>query len=169
LRYSDRLGGFGEEALEQASAGREVLEVRDHFFMRGDVPHLVLVLVLGAENEPPRRRAPAEDPGKALPPQLQALYRDLRQWRNERAKTEGIPSYVIMRNVLVVEICRRLPRSLAELKEIDGIGDGTCAKYGREILGMIPEDLSGEAERETAPDSPGERTVPGPASEGGEP
>ena len=34
---------------------------------------------------------------------------------------------------------------------------------------MIPEDLSGEAERETAPDLTDERDVPAPASEGGEP
>ncbi len=34
--------GFPEAALRQATAGREVLEARDHFFTHGNVPHLAL-------------------------------------------------------------------------------------------------------------------------------
>ncbi len=41
----------------------------------------------------------------------------------------------------IVEICKRLPRTLAELKEIEGIGEATCEKYGRDILTRIPQDL----------------------------
>ena len=47
-----------------------------------------------------------------------------------------------MRNVQVAEICRRLPRSLTALKEIEGIGEATCAKYGKDILGLIPAELA---------------------------
>ena len=32
LRYSDGLQGFPEEALRKATAGRDVLAVREHFF-----------------------------------------------------------------------------------------------------------------------------------------
>jgi superfamily II DNA helicase RecQ len=49
-----------------------------------------------------------------------------------------VPSYVIARNVQLAEICRRLPRSLAELKEVEGIGEATCEKYGRDLLARIP-------------------------------
>jgi hypothetical protein len=47
LRYSDGQQGVDEQALAQAKAGREVLEVREHFFVHGNVPHLALVLLLG--------------------------------------------------------------------------------------------------------------------------
>lgn len=145
LRYSDGLQGFPETVLAKATAGREILEVREHFFVHGNVPHLALIVLLGGDNtKQAAKRRPENDPGTTLPEHLQKLYRDLRHWRNERGKQEGVPSYVIMRNVQVAEVCRRLPRTLAALKEIEGIGEGTCAKYGKEILGLIPADLPTE-------------------------
>jgi hypothetical protein len=38
LRYSEGVQGFPEEALRQATAGHEVLEVREHSFVYGNVP-----------------------------------------------------------------------------------------------------------------------------------
>jgi superfamily II DNA helicase RecQ len=141
LRYSETLGGFPEEPLRQVLAGGNVVEQREYFFTHGGVPHLTLVLVM--DNSPngrpsgqtyPRDR---EDPGDKLPEHLQPLYRSLRQWRNDRAKQVGVPSYVIMRNVQLAEICRKLPRTLAALKAIGGVGEATTAKYGQEILGQL--------------------------------
>ncbi len=141
LRYNDNLQGFPEGPIREAAAGREILDIRDHFFVHGNVPHLLLMLLLGDGEGFAKKRRSTEDPGKDLPVHLQKLYRDIRQWRNERAKRDGIPSYVIMRNTLVAEICQRLPRTLSELKEIEGIGEAKCAKYGNEILEIIPHDL----------------------------
>lgn len=137
LRYQESVQGFVEEALTRATAGREVLEVREHFFMHGNVPHLALVLLLGEAREVTRRRE-GPDPGDELPEDRKALYRALRKWRNERARSDGVPSYIIARNAQLAEICRRLPRTLAELKEVEGIGEATCEKYGQEILAHIP-------------------------------
>ena len=145
LRYSEGLQGFSEDDLARVVSGSEVLEVRDHFFMHGNVPHLALVLLLGGDTMKPEAKfRPENDPGTTLPEHLQKLYRDLRQWRNERAKQDGVPSYVIMRNVQIADICRHLPHSLAALKEIEGIGEGTCQKYGQDILKLIPDDLQPE-------------------------
>lgn len=142
LRYSEGIQGFPEETLRQVTAGRQVLEVREHFFVHGNTPHLALTLLLAdADGGAPRRRPVGPDPGETLPEYLRSLYRDLRQWRNERARADGLPSYAIARNAQLAEICRRLPRTLAALKEIEGIGEKTCEKYGRDILGCIPKDL----------------------------
>jgi len=137
LRYSEAVQGFAEEAVTHATAGREVLDVREHFFVYGNVPHLVLVLLLGEPRHAPRRRE-GPDPGDELPENLRPLYRTLRRWRNDRARVDGVPSYVIARNAQLAEICRRLPRTLAELREVEGIGEATCAKYGQDILALIP-------------------------------
>ncbi len=149
LQYSEALGGFPEEALQAALSGKEVLEVRDHFFTHGGKPHIALVCTVGDEpvNLSPRSGAKnqREDPGKDLPEALQPLYRDLRTWRNDKAKGEGIPSYLIFRNAQLAEICKTLPRTAAALKEIEGIGEKTCEKYGQEILSLIPAGLNVDA------------------------
>ena len=143
LRYQEGQQGFPEGALRQATAGREVLEVREHFFTHGNVPHLALVLLLGdapagATRTREGQRLP--DAGEDLPEGLQGLYRDLKKWRNERARSDGVPAYAIARNAQLAEICRRQPRSLAALKEIEGFGEATCLKYGQEILARVPPE-----------------------------
>ena len=148
LRYNESLGGFPEEPLRQVLAGGNVVEQREYFFTHGGVPHLTLVLVLDSSpNGRPSGETYSrsrEDPADKLAEHLQPLYRSLRQWRNDRAKQIGTPSYVIMRNVQLAEICRTLPRTLEALKQIEGIGEGTVSKYGREILGQIPPDMQPE-------------------------
>lgn len=140
LRYNDGLGGFPEDELKKAISGREVLEVREHFYMYGNIPHITMLVMLGDKYlKEEGRRASGEDPVHTLPPHLQKLYGDLRYWRNERAKKDGVPSYVIMRNSQIADICQQMPRSLTALKEIEGIGEATCSKYGREVLALIPE------------------------------
>ncbi len=146
LRYSQALGGFPEDPLQQALAAGNLVEQREYFFVHGGVPHLTLVLVMdqapdGSPTSKSNARDRGDDPGAKLSEHLQPLYRRLREWRNERAKQVGVPSYVIMRNVQVAEICRRLPRTMAALKEIEGVGEATVAKYGEEILQQIPPDL----------------------------
>jgi hypothetical protein len=84
LRFQESVQGFVEEAVTRATAGREVLDIREQFFMYGNVPHLSLLLILGDAREMPRRRA-GPDPGDDLPEERKALYRILCTWRNERA------------------------------------------------------------------------------------
>lgn len=150
LRYSDGLQGFPEDAVREATMGRELLEVREHFFVHGNVPHLTLVLLLSDEAAGTGRMTSKArpDPGQDLPEHLRPLYRDLRAWRNERAKSEGIPSYVVFRNAQLAEICRRLPRSLSELRGIEGVGEATCRKYGKDVLAVIPADMAPVADEQ---------------------
>ena len=54
---------------------------------------------------------------------------------------ERKPAYAIARNTHLAEIVRRLPRSLAALREIDGIGEAFCRDYGAKVLGLIPDVL----------------------------
>lgn len=145
LRYSDALQGFPEDALRAATSGRDVLELREHFFVHGNVPHLGLVLLLGDGAAAPRQgpARPEDNPELQLAEALRPLYRSLRQWRNDEAKKVGIPAYAILRNAQLAQICQRLPRSLAALREIEGVGEATCAKYGVALLALLPSDVPG--------------------------
>jgi ATP-dependent DNA helicase RecQ len=153
LRYSDGLQGFPEDAVRAAAAGQEIIEARDHFFVHGGIPHLALVLLLGDGASGQRKPAPRseEDPELALAESLRPLYRTLRRWRNEEARKAGIPSYAIMRNAQLAEICRRQPRTLAALREIEGIGESSCTRYGAAILELIPSAPAAAAEPEASP------------------
>jgi superfamily II DNA helicase RecQ len=159
LVYDSGLKGFPETPLQQVVAGAELTDVREHFFVHGGVPHLCMVLVLdepvdGRSKGQSRTHVFEEDWDASLPENVRPLYRTLRRWRNETARKEGIPSYVIMRNRQLAEIARRLPHSLVELREIEGVGEATCAKYGRDVLALIPVGMTN-----TQSESP-ERTTP---------
>lgn len=140
LRYDERLQGFPEGALREAAAGREVLEVRDHFFLHGGVPHVALVLLLGdgaGEGGYRLRHPNAPDPEESLAEDRRPVYRELKRWRNERAKADGKPAYAIARNVQLAEIVNRAPKSLEGLKSVEGIGEGFCRDYGAEVLELV--------------------------------
>jgi superfamily II DNA helicase RecQ len=143
LKYDENLAGFPEEPVRQAISGREVLAVREHFFVHGGVPHLLLTLELSGGNEPRRtdRAFNGPDVLATVPQERRKLYLDLKRWRNERAKRDGVPPFVVMRNELLADLCRVAPHSLAALREIPGIGEKTVEKYGAEVIAMIPENL----------------------------
>lgn len=160
LRYTEGAQGFPEEALRRATAGREVLETSEHFFVYGNVPHLTLVLKLGGEATGAtgwrEKSNGAPDLELELPDSRKGVFRAIKKWRNEKAKSEGKPAYAIMRNVQVLEIVKAMPQSLAGLKEIDGIGEATAEAYGKEIL-----EILSNAPPEVSPDTPVDATVEG--------
>lgn len=95
MRYQEGLQGFPEDALRAATFGKTVLDVREHFFLHGNVPHLALVLQLGdapayADAGGFRPRGlDAPDPAEGLTDAQRDVYRALRAWRNETARAEG--------------------------------------------------------------------------------
>lgn len=152
LAYDAGVRGFPADAVERLGGIGNILEVRDHFFVHQGVPHLTLVVLLDEGNErtgPRREQQP--DPENDLPEEVRSLYRNLRRWRNERAKTDGVPAYAIFRNTQLAEICKRRPDSLAALREIEGIGDATCGRYGQEVLNLVREAPSGPSRAAEAP------------------
>ena len=150
LRYNEAQQGFPEDALKKATFGREVLNVREHFFVHGNVPHLTLVLSLGDapyydNAESFKKRDPnAPDPETQIPENTIPFYRALKKWRNDTAKEEGRPAYAIARNTQFVELVKAAPTTLAGLKEVDGFGEAFCEKYGKKVLELIAEMPRGE-------------------------
>jgi len=67
LRYSANLQGFPEKARREAVSGREVLDVREHFFVHRNVPHLTMVLLFGDGRGKVGGQDRTRDPGTELP------------------------------------------------------------------------------------------------------
>ena len=154
LRYNEALQGFPEDVLKVSTFGREVLNVSEHFFVHGNVPHLTLVLSLGDspryENAGScRPRDPnAPNPEDGLTDEQKTRYRALKTWRNETAKAEGRPAYAIARNTQLAELVKSVPKSLAAIKEIEGLGEGFCEKYGKKVLELMGDGSSTQRRRD---------------------
>jgi ATP-dependent DNA helicase RecQ len=76
----------------------------------------------------------------------------LRQWRLEKARSLGVPAYVVLHNSVLDEIARQQPQTLLELSEIKGIGPSRTERFGEEILALIGRALAG-VHQATAPEA----------------
>lgn len=65
------------------------------------------------------------------------IYKDLRQYRYNTSKAEGIKPYFIYNNIQMEALISTMPKTLDDLKKISGFGDNKCQKYGNAILEII--------------------------------
>ena len=85
--------------------------------------------VVGLPDGPaPRRRPSLGDD------QLTAA---LRAWRAERARTDGVPAFVVAHDATLAAIADARPRSLAALRRVKGMGPQKLERYGAQILAVV--------------------------------
>jgi len=143
---------FNDESVRDFLADKAVEAVRDHFFVQDGRAYLTLVVcyrlagpagpagpaVSAAAGAGDARQRQREEAWRALVEQANwPLFNTLRDWRGERARAAGIPSYVICNNRQLADVVNKRPATLAELGQIDGFGDAKLKNYGREILEII--------------------------------
>jgi superfamily II DNA helicase RecQ len=139
LPFDSAYGGFNDAALRDFLKDLEVISVRDHFFIRNDIPYLTLVIKyfpirqeLDGRFNPKGQRNEAWR--ESLSEQDMSVFNLLREWRAKRAKKEGMPPYILFTNAQFAQMVKSRPQSLAELMKIDGVGQAKIDKYGEEIL-----------------------------------
>lgn len=165
LRFSSMVEGFDDAPLRDFIKDKEVHALRDHFFVRNDMPYLAVMVSYSLK--PLSQPAPAAATGK---PQAGKgdeswrhlineaevpLFNTLRDWRSARCKRDGVPPYVICNNRQLAAIVKARPQSLAALGQIEGFGEAKLRSYGPEILALTaqsqPEAPSGsDAQPESA-------------------
>ena len=69
----------------------------------------------------------------------EALRDYLRDWRRKTARAQGSPAFVVMHDTALEEICRRQPKSIAELLQITGFGERKAQMYGPQIFAALKE------------------------------
>lgn len=67
------------------------------------------------------------------------LAKQLKKWRSNYAKEEGLPAYIILTQKSLLAIANLLPRNNKELLKIPGIGHAKMSKYGSEIIQVIDD------------------------------
>ena len=67
----------------------------------------------------------------------EALEARLRTWRLERARTDGVPAYVVLHDTTLRELAAVAPRSREELAAVKGLGPAKLGRYGDDLLTVV--------------------------------
>lgn len=65
------------------------------------------------------------------------LYQELKRYRYETSKAEGVKAFYIFNNAQLEGLIAGMPRNLDELKKISGFGEVKCEKYGNAIVEIV--------------------------------
>jgi DNA helicase II / ATP-dependent DNA helicase PcrA len=65
------------------------------------------------------------------------LGEQLRAWRLERAREDGVPPYVVFHDSVLHQIAEARPSSIGELSQISGVGPAKLERYGDELLAAL--------------------------------
>ncbi len=89
-----------------------------------------------AEKQPRAGRAPVatED---------QPLFEALRAWRLDRARSLGVPPYVIFTDATLKGVTELKPTSHASLGTVSGVGQRKLADFGDEVVQIVRDSLDG--------------------------
>lgn len=145
---------FESQVLEEFLLDKHVESMQQYFFQTRENPHVLFIIRYQDQHHEPLPMSPMKEKSQTkswkslLNEESMPLFEKLRSWRNERAKDAGIPSYVIGSNRVLALISNRRPTAISHLGEIEGVGKGTCEKYGEEILAIFNSTLEGEKDNE---------------------
>lgn len=84
----------------------------------------------------PRPTRPV-DRGPVAAPQAGPLFDRLRAWRSERAKTDGVPAYVVFHDATLAAIAKERPPNRAALASVSGVGPTKLERYADEVLTIV--------------------------------
>ncbi len=90
-----------------------------------------------AERTPPDEMYRRVRGWNSLRPRSQGALRALAVWREEVALRLNRPPSWLLNDRVMLEIARRPPHDLNELREMRGLGEGTAQRHGRELLDAI--------------------------------
>jgi len=99
-----------------------------------------LLELLGAWSGGASRSQPAPEPEPAdhqLTAQELTLFEQLRAWRRERARAEGVPITTIAHDRLLRAVCRHRPATLDELAEQPGVGRPFAERHAESLLPVL--------------------------------
>lgn len=75
-----------------------------------------------------------------------SLLNELRTWRNNQARIEGVEGYRVLSNAVLEALVGNLPQNKEELLTIKGIKEAKYAKYGKVLLAMMEQSSPKQSE-----------------------
>ena len=80
--------------------------------------------------QPPRARTPVSAGDGPM-------FDRLKEWRRGRAKTDGVPAYVVFHDRTLAAIADARPRDWADLAAISGVGERKLDLYAEDVLAIV--------------------------------
>jgi len=77
----------------------------------------------------------AADPSR--PNELPKLFEELRAWRLQKARAQGVPAFRILSDRVLFAICELRPTSESTLLQVPGLGPKLVQKYGDDLIKAI--------------------------------
>ncbi|WP_150680532.1 DNA helicase RecQ [Pandoraea pneumonica] len=163
-RSTDKIRQFGHESLPTFGVGGELDDQGWRAVFRQLIAHGLIepdssqygALILNAAARPVlkgettlslrRQRAVASkksrfagyaSPAIELDPADQQLFDKLRAWRQDMAKTQQVPAYVILHDRTLRELAQRRPRHRDGLVDITGLGEAKIERYGEALVELM--------------------------------
>ena len=119
LKFQTATEQFDDEELQNFIKDKELLSIREHFFLKHETPYLVVIVtyLLGTPTSArvKKKREPWRD---MLSNEQMPLFETLRSWRAERAESDAVPPFVICSNQILAHMVVERPRSLAALRAL---------------------------------------------------
>jgi superfamily II DNA helicase RecQ len=143
IKFENNIEGFNDSILLNFLSDKKIIKWKSHFFSEKDGHYWTVILEYTSLSESSAplslRKVKKKDDEyrKILTENDWPIFNRLREWRNEKGKTEGIPPYIIFTNIQLAWISAARPRSLNALQEIQGIGNAKKEKYGSEVIQII--------------------------------
>lgn len=166
LRFDPMLEMFDDGPLRELVKDKEIVALREYFFVRNEVPYLAVVVSYVLRPPAPTSTGVGHSRSAGWRDVLSdadaPLFNALRDWRAERAKRDGVPPYVVLTNRQLAAMVSQMPRSLSALGAIEGIGKAKMEKYGEELLGMLARPGSRSVRSPRQSEDVGDADAPGP-------
>lgn len=139
LRYNPDTGHIDDKTFQEFASDKEILSVKDHFYLYRELPHLTLCVSWRLPEAGTRRSPRSNEEWRSIlkTPQDEELFDRLRRWRADRAKKEGVPAYAIMTNKQLAEMTVLRPGSKAAMGRVRGFGPARIDRFGKEILEIV--------------------------------
>ncbi|MCK9496531.1 MAG: HRDC domain-containing protein [Dehalococcoidia bacterium] len=104
-----------------------------------------------AERTPPEEMYRRIRGWNALRRKSQGALRALAAWREEEALRVNRPPSWLLNDRTMLEVARRPPRDLAELRAVRGLGEGTAQRYGQTLLEAVERGMEDPPPQEETP------------------
>jgi len=80
---------------------------------------------------------PKEITAKAVSIEQSPLYKELKKYRLDKSREEMVKPYFVYYNSELEAIVKAKPKTIKELKAINGFGNIKCEKYGMDIIEIV--------------------------------
>ena len=83
------------------------------------------------------KSGPKVRPADTLEEEERILFEQLRILRREIASEKKVPPYIVFSDRTLADMCRKFPRTEAELLEVNGVGEYKLEQYGEQFLKVL--------------------------------